>query len=136
MESKYKSKIGLELIFLAYLPFIPSLYFVYTEFNLVGLLTLIGLFIFINYLVFTTEYTIDTNAKILIVKSGFLVHKSIDILKIKEIKKSKSWISSPALSIDRIEITYNKFDSILISPKNREQFINELQLINSTINYV
>ena len=136
MVSKYTSKIGLEFILLAYLPFISLLYFLYTEFNLTGLLTLIGLFIIINYLVLTTKYVIYKDSKKLLVKSGFIVHKNIPIESIKSIKKSKNWISSPALSIDRIEITYNKFDSILISPKNRVQFINELQQINPTINYV
>ena len=133
MLYNYKSKIGLEFILLIYVPIITLCYFVFTEFNLAGLLTICILFIFINYLIFTTQYTIHSNSKKLIIKSGFLVQKSIEIENIKEIKKSKSWISSPALSVDRIEIFYNKYDSILISPKNKEEFIQQLQQINPNI---
>ncbi|WP_322971581.1 PH domain-containing protein [Faecalibacter sp. LW9] len=133
MDSKYKSKIGLELIILAYLPFISLFYFVYKEFNLVGTIVIGVLFFFITYLLFSTIYTIDSNSKKLVIQSGFIFHKKIDIEHIKAINKSRSWISSPALSVDRIEIFYNKYDSILISPKNKENFIQQLQQINPNI---
>lgn len=133
MDSKYKSKIGLELIILAYLPFISLFYFVYKEFNLVGTIVICVLFFFITYLLFSTIYTFDSNSKKLVIQSGFIFHKKIDIEHIKVINKSRSWISSPALSINRIEISYNTYDSVLISPKNREQFIQELQQINPNI---
>jgi Bacterial PH domain len=42
-------------------------------------------------------------------------------------------LSSPAASLDRIAIVYNKYDEIYISPKNREDFIKELLKINSDI---
>ncbi|MBS7332625.1 MAG: PH domain-containing protein [Weeksellaceae bacterium] len=133
MIIKYPSKIGIELILIAYLPFIYLFYFVYKEFNLVGTIVIGILFIFMTYLLFSTVYTIDSYSKKLVIQSGFIFHKKIDIEHIKAIKKSRSWISSPALSIDRIEISYNTYDSVLISPKNREQFIQELQQINPNI---
>lgn len=132
MITKYSSKIGIEIILIAYLPFISLFYFVYSEFNLIGTIVIVVLFVFITYLLLSTVYTINNNSKKLVVKSGYFYRK-IDIEHIKTIKKSKSWISSPALSIDRIEISYNKYDSVLISPKNREQFIQELQQINPNI---
>ncbi|MBF0597811.1 PH domain-containing protein [Faecalibacter rhinopitheci] len=132
MITKYSSKIGIEIILIAYLPFISLFYFVYSEFNLIGTIVIVVLFVFITYLLLSTVYTINNNSKKLVVKSGYFYRK-IDIEHIKTIKKSKSWISSPALSIDRIEISYNKYDSVLISPKNREQFIQELSAINPNI---
>lgn len=132
MITKYSSKIGIEIILIAYLPFISLFYFVYSEFNLIGTIVIVVLFVFITYLLLSTVYTINNNSKKLVVKSGYFYRK-IDIEHIKTIKKSKSWISSPALSIDRIEISYNKYDSVLISPKNREQFVQELQQINPNI---
>ena len=57
----------------------------------------------------------------------------IDIHRIKKIQKSKSLLSSPAFSFDRIEISYNRADVILLSPKEREDFIQELLKINPDI---
>ncbi|WP_333876952.1 PH domain-containing protein [Flavobacterium sp.] len=57
----------------------------------------------------------------------------IDIMKIKKIYSTNNPLSSPALSLDRIAVTYNTFDEILISPKNRAEFIAELLKINPNI---
>ncbi|MDI9256622.1 PH domain-containing protein [Flavobacterium sedimenticola] len=57
----------------------------------------------------------------------------IDILKIKKIYSTNNPLSSPALSLDRIAVTYNKFDEVLISPKKRAEFIAELLKINPNI---
>lgn len=47
--------------------------------------------------------------------------------------ETKSPLSSPATSLDRLEIMYNKNESIIISPKDRTGFINELKTINPGI---
>lgn len=60
-------------------------------------------------------------------------YASIDVSSITEVNKSKSIISSPAPSFDRIKISYNKYNSILISPKNKIGFINHLLDINPNI---
>jgi hypothetical protein len=57
----------------------------------------------------------------------------IDIKTIRKVYKTNNPVSSPALSIDRIAICYNKFDEILISPKEREDFIGELLKANPDI---
>lgn len=77
---------------------------------------------FIHYI----KYKIDTEIlKIWIYK--------IEIKTIKRIYKTNIPLSSPAASLDRIAIVYNKYDEIYISPKNREDFIKELFKINSDI---
>jgi hypothetical protein len=79
-----------------------------------------------------TYYTITADDK-LKVKCGFLINITIDINTIKKIKKSKNPFSAPALSLNRIEIFYGKYDSVLISPKNRGEFAESLKQINPNI---
>jgi hypothetical protein len=58
---------------------------------------------------------------------------NIDIHQIKRIEETNSPLSSPAASFDRIEITYNKFDSVIISPKEKLGFIQDILQINPSI---
>lgn len=81
-----------------------------------------------------TYYTIDEEALTLKVKSGFLVNSKYNINKITHIRKTNTWLSSPALSLDRIEITIDKYNKVVISPKDKAQFIAHLQAINPNIN--
>ena len=57
----------------------------------------------------------------------------IDIKTIRKVYATRNPLSSPALSINRIAIVYNKFDEVLISPKDRADFIEELLKVNPTI---
>lgn len=57
----------------------------------------------------------------------------IDIKSIKKIYSTHNPLSSPALSLDRIAVVYNKYDEVLISPKERADFIAELLKINPNI---
>lgn len=57
----------------------------------------------------------------------------VEIQSIRKIYKTRNPLSSPALSLDRIAIVYNKFDEVLISPKNKKEFIDELLKINPAI---
>lgn len=87
---------------------------------------------FVVHLFLNTYYVIDGEE--LRIKAGFLYTVKINIHDIKRIEKSNSLLSSPALSIsDRIEIFYGKFDSVLISPKDRKGFVEELLRVNGGI---
>ncbi|HRG19028.1 MAG TPA: PH domain-containing protein [Flavobacterium lutivivi] len=57
----------------------------------------------------------------------------IPIQSIYKVYRTRMPLSSPALSLDRIGIVYNKYDEIFISPKEREEFIKELLKVNPTI---
>jgi len=59
--------------------------------------------------------------------------KKIDIKSIKKIYATNNPLSSPALSLDRIAVVYNQVDEILISPKERKAFVEELLKINPNI---
>jgi PP-loop superfamily ATP-utilizing enzyme len=99
--------------------------------GLIGLAVVVGLILVFSK---TTRYIIKENQ--LIIKSTWIVNEKIDISKITKIEKSNSVLSSPALSLDRIRIRYNKFDEVLISPKEKKEFINEVLKINPKIEVI
>ncbi|MEO6149304.1 MAG: PH domain-containing protein [Mucilaginibacter sp.] len=79
-----------------------------------------------------TKYTI-TSDNLLKIKSGFIINKQVPISTISKIKPTGSWLSAPALSFDRLEIFYDQFDSVVISPKDKDEFIALLKTINPGI---
>jgi len=127
----YKSKISASLIILITLPIfcLVAISFYYRIWDPLIVATPIGLFIW--YLYRTTYYTIEGNK--LNVKSGFLLNIDIDIDKIRSVAETDSILSAPAMSLDRIEVFYNKYDSVIISPPDKVQFIADLQAINPNI---
>ena len=96
-----------------------------------GLALILILASLITHMVLTTYYQIED--RVLKIKSGFLLNKTIAIGSIRKIAGTKSPLSAPATSLDRLEIMYNKTDSIIISPKDKNGFINELKSINPSI---
>lgn len=81
-----------------------------------------------------TNYTISSNGGELIIKCGFTQHNTIDISKITSIRSTRSWLSAPALSVKhRIEVKYGRRQSIIISPRNRQDLIENLLRINPHI---
>ncbi len=82
-------------------------------------------------IMFNTKYTITGTT--LNVKSGLVINIDIDIEKIKKITPNNTVWSAPALSFDRIEIFYNTYDSVVISPQNKKDFIETLKQINPAI---
>lgn len=133
---KYPSKISYGLLIFLFIVFFgPFIYeFIDNGFSR-KFIPVFGIVIlplaFILHLLFKTEYNIDeTNLNI---KCSFVIDTNIDITTIKEISKTKSIISSPAPSFDRIKIKYGKFDEIIISPKNKVSFVKDLTNINPEI---
>jgi hypothetical protein len=83
------------------------------------------------HLFLTTKYIISGTE--LQVKSSFFINTKIDIGTITKVTPTNSILAAPALSLDRLEIFYNRFDSIVISPNNKVEFIAALKEINNTI---
>lgn len=93
---------------------------------------IIPIFLIIN--IYTnTYYTIDDDKLSLRVKSGILLNNNYSINKITKIRNTRTWLSSPALSLDRIELTVGKYNKVVISPQNKTQFINHLKELNPDI---
>lgn len=136
MIKKYPSKVSFGLLVFIFLSFFGQLIFnlINGQFDekllKVGIMLLV-VFIFILHLFFKTEYIVSNGQ--LDVKCGFFSYGPISIVEIKEISKTRSIISSPAPSFDRIEIKYGKFDSIIISPKDKFGFAEELVKLNPKI---
>lgn len=128
---KYRSKIGLELVGFLLLVFGFNLFIAKDEIT-VMLLVMLPIFAFIAYILFSIKYKIE--GETLTVHNAFFIKTKIEIQTIRKINETNNPLSSPAASMDRLEIFYgNKFDSIIISPIQREDFLNELKKINPAI---
>ena len=126
----YKSKIdwwlGLPLLYPIFLSVSSMI-----EGEWIGYVGMITILLFIVFISKSTRYIIAENQ--LIVKCMFIVNDRIEISKIRKIEKTNSLLSSPALSLDRIAIRYNKFDEVYISPKEKQAFVDELLNVNPDI---
>jgi|APGre2960657444_1045066.scaffolds.fasta_scaffold05090_5 hypothetical protein len=129
-EKVYKSKIdwwlGLPLVY----PIFRSIQSIF-EGEWYGYLVLSLTLLLIVFISNSTRYIITEN--LLIVKCMFIVNDRIEISKIRKIEKTNSILSSPALSLDRIAIKFNKFDEVYISPKEKQAFVDELLNVNPDI---
>jgi hypothetical protein len=132
----YYSKISYTLLIVIFIvffgPLIPNI--IHEGFSNNMIMITLGLFVvygLILHMFFNTTYTIDQ--KMLHIRCGFFRYKPINIMNMKKISKSSSIVSSPAASFDRIEITYDKFDELIISPKHKLKFIADLQKINPNL---
>jgi len=96
-----------------------------------GYLGMALIVLFVLFVSKTTRYIIDKNQ--LTVKSMWVVNDKIDISKIRKVEKSNSLLSSPALSLDRIVIRFNKFDEVYLSLKERQSFVQSLLAVNPDI---
>jgi len=87
-------------------------------FSTLGLEVLV--FGFVVWVFTTTRYTVGDGA--LAVRSGPFRWR-IALEEITEIVPSRNPLSSPALSLDRLQVRYGRGRSILISPRERRSFL-------------
>ena len=132
----YYSKVSYTLLIVVFLVFFGSLVptFISEGFNgntTILFLAVVVLFGFISHMFFNTTYKIE-NEK-LYIKCGFIKYRPVNIGVMKKVSKSSNIISSPAASFDRIEIRYGKFEELIISPKHKTKFVEDLQKINPEI---
>jgi hypothetical protein len=127
---KYKSKIGLELTIPLAIIFGSMLCAGILSKNLNMILIALVITAFICHMFSTTEYIIDKES--LRIKCGFFINTVVDINSIRKISESYNILSSPAASLDRLEIIHDK-ESVLISPKDKKDFIDALKAINPNI---
>ena len=131
MKETYRSKIGLSIVLPIAVIIGGLLIFMLILGAWPGVLIIGMVLAFIIHMFMTTYYTIDGNE--LYVKCGFIINTRIDIATITKIEPTNTMLSSPALSFDRIEVFYNKYDSVIISPGDKAGFIAKLQQINPAI---
>ncbi len=98
---------------------------------IVGLVGAIVLLFFV-VTIFSIHYEMDEDY--LYIYSYFRVYKKVEIRRVYKIEKTWNLISSPAPSITgRVEIYWNGYNSVVISPKNFEDFKTELLKRNPDI---
>ena len=127
----YKSKVDLWLILVIFgtiaVSVIPTLLFSwYYTAALTAVLILI-----VAPPIFGTRYKITGNT--LTVKCGYFPAGNHDISLIATIKPTRTILSAPASSLDRIEIRFVNHSSVVISPYDKLKFINHLRSINPDI---
>jgi len=132
----YYSKVSYTLLIVVFIvffgPLIPN--YIDEGFNsnmFLMTLALIILFGFVLHMFLNTTYKIEKGK--LYIKCGLFNYNPVNIGEMKKVSKSSNIISSPAASFDRIEITYGKFDELIISPKHKTKFVEDLQKINPGI---
>ncbi len=87
--------------------------------------------VYFSYVLITLRYIIDNEC--LTIKTRFIFDQKFSINSIRRIEESNSIQAAAANSFNRLEIIYNKFDSILVSPENNQQFIEDLLFVNPKI---
>jgi hypothetical protein len=96
-----------------------------------GLAMIVLVSVFIAQILLTTYYMISERT--ILIKCGFLFTATVNIDSIKRISETNNMMSSPAASLDRLEIIYNTYNSILVSPKEKMEFLTHITTINPKI---
>lgn len=87
-------------------------------------LAALGMVVFI-YVFALFPLTYELIGENLVIHSG-RVKRRIRFSDIREVRPSRSPLSSPALSLDRLRIDYGKRFPVYISPDDRRAFMNDL----------
>ena len=128
----YKSKIDYRLVGAMYLitlvPTVPALFLAFSWTMVVLVLIMLA---FASILIFNTKYIVAQET--LSIKCGFLPVEKYDIRQIASIRSTNTIISAPAASLDRIEIRLTTGKSVVISPADKQKFIEHLLKINPNI---
>ncbi|MFL5809681.1 MAG: PH domain-containing protein [Flavisolibacter sp.] len=132
MKKTFKSKFDLVIwIPLAILLASVEFYMITNKvWTVAAVIVLISLFLI--YLYLETSYVVTGDSRLRI-KTGFLYNKEIYIQNIKRIRSRRNIKASPALSHDRLEIFYNRYESVMISPSGKSDFIRQLKVLNPKI---
>jgi len=73
--------------------------------------------------VFKNTYYVVTDEAIV---ANCLFRRTVPLASVRSLRPTRNPISSPALSLDRIEIVSDSSGSLLVSPKDRHAFVNAI----------
>ncbi len=130
----YRSKISWGIFLPIFIILLLTTIFIATESWWVASISILPVAVPIGYIFLKTTYVVTDG--LLKIKCGFLYNQQIKISSIRQIKETNNPISSPALSLDRLEIKFDKYSSVLISPKEKAIFIEHLKQINTAIEFI
>ena len=80
---------------------------------------------------FNTYYVVSGG--LLKVRCGMFCKVEVKVESIRSIESTHTFLSSAALSFDRLRITYNKYDEVTVSPKRKVEFVEMLKKANPQI---
>lgn len=131
MNKVYKSKKDQWLVWITWFSniviIVSVIYLFYIEgittYSLVYGISMILVVLFLYFLLRLTYYVItDTELRV----RSFFFKWNIRIDTIKKIFPTNNMLSSPALSLDRLMIIYGDEKKIMISPENKNEFLNDI----------
>jgi hypothetical protein len=131
---RYESKIGWGLVFFIASVIVSTSLVLIVNHVWFGLVINLAVTGFIVHMFTTTYYVIEGD--VLQVKCGFVINMRIAISSVNKIEETNNPFGSPATSLDRVAIYYNKWDVVMISPKDKIDFIRHITEINSKIEVV
>lgn len=134
---KFKSKVAWQFHFICLVFVLFNLWGIVEWINAVNIGILVLIFtplnVFIIIPIWLNTYYLLKDGELL-VKCGLLSFKKIDCDSITKVTETRNPVSSPALSLDRLEITYKlrsgSTKHIIVSPKDKVGFIEELKAVN------
>ncbi|MDF0715845.1 PH domain-containing protein [Muricauda sp. 334s03] len=127
----YPSKVGLELLIPFILIFGIGIVVSFEKSSLTEVIVQFGIMFAFVALFFSISYEVTDD--VLTVTTFFFIKKSVPIKDITRIVESNNPLSSPAASLDRLEVYYGKYSSTVISPKDKMNFIEHLKRLSPSI---
>lgn len=127
----YPSKVGLELLIPFILIFGIAIVLSFEKSSLIDVIVQFGLMFAFMALFFSISY--EVTDEVLTVTTFFFIKKSIFIKDITRIVESNNPLSSPAASLDRLEVYYGKYSGTIISPRDKMKFIEHLKQLSPSI---
>jgi len=132
MATEYKSKIDWWLLIILLSAMAVSAYvsaqIIFANSPAMWLLAItIGIGIVLPlWILLGTGYTLQP--RYLVIRSGPFKWQ-IPVTDIKSITATSNPLSSPALSLDRLRIEYGRGSALMISPRNKEQFLRDIEAL-------
>lgn len=131
MTTVYRSKVDAWLVAILAIAMASSLLGAITTFStqtpatwvLAAFIAVVGVGLPL-WLLLSTHYTLGNGQ--LLVQSGPFQWR-IPLADIKSITPSNSSLSSPALSMDRLRIDYGRYSSLMVSPRDKNQFVRDIE---------
>ncbi len=131
MEKRFPTKIGPVVLIVLALVIGPLTVQLFLARHWLGFLINLLVIAIIIHLVSTTYYLV--RGRTLLVRSSFFYNLQIPIDHIVEIRATNNPLAAPAASLDRLEILYGNQGSILVSPRDKEDFVRTLRAVNPKI---
>lgn len=128
MKTVFKSKVDFWLAALVYGVLLILVVALILEFDVVVFGIMVLTVAFVSGVLFGIRYVLENET--LTVSVCGIRHGRYDLKKMTSVKKTRTLISSPASSPDRLQLNFEKRKYVVISPEDSEKFISILRKIN------